>query len=96
MDGRTKYEINPQEFNKLRNKFLEWYLQAKPYDWFTYHHGLDLHETLVVESVRQVTWDYATRGFIYLFIKRDPVDTKLWFFRCQKSKHPTRRLIPKP
>lgn len=96
MSERAKFEVNPEQYTALKDKFLSWYLQAKPYDWFTYHYGLDLHENLVVESVRQVTWEYATRGLVYLFIQRDPLNEKLWFFRCQRSKKPTKRLVPKP
>lgn len=95
--GDFKIELgNDKAFHELRNKFVDWYLQAKPYEWFTYHHGIDLHQSMVVEAVRQATWAYATKGLVYLFTQKDPERKGHWFFRCQKSKNPTPRLVPKP
>jgi hypothetical protein len=88
--------MDGEEFQVLKEKFINWYLHAEPYEWFTYHHGVDLHTSLVVEIVRNTTWTYATKGLIYLFQKRDQVDKRKWFFMCQKSKKPLRRLVPKP
>lgn len=84
-----------EEFQKLKTNFVSWYIKAKPYDWYAYHSGMSLHQSLAVEIVRQTAWEYATKGLVYLFQVKDPLNRNCWHFMCQKSKHPTPRLVPK-
>lgn len=95
-DTANKWEVDQSLYTELKDKFLNWYLQAKPHEWFTYYHGVSLHDSLTVELVRQITWEYATKGLVYLFIQKDPLKKYHWHFKCQKAKNPTPRLVPKP
>lgn len=94
MVERTRLPIDTEEHSKWVSEFLAWYKQARPLEMYVYYHGGHLHETLAVERVKDITWDYACRGKIYLFAKRDKELYSGFFFICQKSKEANPRLIP--
>lgn len=74
--------------------FKNWYLQAKPGDWYTYHLGEHLHENFTIQYVKKVVWDYACDGKIYIFQKRDPEIPEIFFFKAQKASKRIPKLNP--
>lgn len=93
--NRAKLPVDVEQFNKLHNEMILWYMTSKPGDWYVYHQGYSLHENLTTEKVRQTAWELACDGKIYLFLKRDPVYKSNFLFMCQRSTKPIKRLIPK-
>lgn len=80
----------PAAFVGPVNDFKVWYAKANPGDWYTYHYGKDLHETMALGYVKRTVWDYAVTGKIYIFQTRYQDDPQNFLFQAQKAS----RIIP--
>lgn len=93
---RIKLPAIPVEaYNHLHNEFIGWFTKAKAGEWFTYHYGRDLYENLATKKVKETTWDHACDGKIYLFLKRDTDNPKMFLFLAQKASRKFPHLNPK-
>ena len=91
----TGFVLGPSsEHTVFADAFIEWYKTAQPGDKFLYYYGEHLHEDRNSEYVRQVAWDYACDGKVYIFQARDKEQTTYFNFIAVKAQYRLERLIP--
>lgn len=93
--NRVTLPVNPEEHTDKFDAFINWYINAKAHDKFVYYHGTSLHETLASTYVKNLAWDYACEGKVYLFATRDLQNKYDWFFIAQKASRVIPSLNPK-
>jgi hypothetical protein len=91
----TGFVLGPSsEHTVFADAFVQWYRTAQPGEKFLYYFGEHLHEDRNSEYVRQIVWDYACDGKVYIFQARDKEHPTNFNFIAVKSRHKLDWLIP--
>lgn len=75
----------PTAFVGPVNEFRDWYKRAAPGEWYTYHYGEHLHESMSLTFLKRTVWDFACEGKIYIFQTRHKESPEFFFFQAQKA-----------
>ena len=85
----------PDRYRKRAVEFEDWIIRAKPHSWYTYHYGEHLFDDRATIYAKTIAWNYACKGRIYIFMKRDLENPKNFFFLAQKASRIFPHLTPR-
>lgn len=72
--------------------FFKWYQTAKPGDVYTYFTGQTLTDPQHIWALKNLVWDHATKGRLYLYQKKLGIDK--YQYMCQIPRWTMKKLIP--
>ena len=93
--NKVSLPVNISEYRVLTDKFLNWFINARPREIYIYYRGASLSDNLKAKYVKDISWVYACEGKVYLYRMRDPTERNTFLYMAEKASRRIPSLIPK-